>query len=248
MSDKIINRVAKATPRRLARKVRGLSDRAITWIFVGPTIFLLLAINIFPLIWTINLSFTNFKANRINRAVDYIGLRNYERILTDGDIWLSMQATAHFLFWTIFFQVLIGFTLAWLINRKFKGKDGTWNEETPFIDVTVFGKTAENVNRYCRKGRQVYVEGRLQTRSWEKDGVKRYSTEIVANEVKFLGRGEGQQGGGGRSGGYGGSNQGGGYGGGGSYGSGGDDGIPFGLLLWVFWGLATARLVVGVMA
>jgi len=123
MSDKTINRVAKATPRRLARKVRGLSDRAIAWIFVGPTIFLLLAINIFPLIWTINLSFTNFKANRINRAVDYIGLRNYERILTDGDIWLSMQATAHFLFWTIFFQVLIGFALAWLINRKFKGND-----------------------------------------------------------------------------------------------------------------------------
>ncbi|MAY89064.1 MAG: ABC transporter permease [Pseudooceanicola sp.] len=123
MSDTFADRAARATPKPAARRIRGLSDRAIAWIFVAPTIFLLLAINIFPLIWTINLSFTNFKANRANRAVEYIGLRNYERILNDSDIWLTMQATAHFLFWTIFFQVLIGFTLAWLINRKFKGND-----------------------------------------------------------------------------------------------------------------------------
>ena len=123
MSDKTVDRLAKGTPDPIARKIKGLSDRAIAWIFVGPTIFLLLAINIFPLIWTINLSFTNFKANRPNRVVEYIGTRNYERILNDADIWISMQATAHFLFWTIFFQVLIGFTLAWLINKKFKGND-----------------------------------------------------------------------------------------------------------------------------
>ncbi len=121
MSNGTADRVAKATPPRVARKIRGLSDRAIAWIFVAPTIFLLLAINIFPLIWTIKLSFTNYKANRIGREVKDIGLRNYERILTDGDIWLNMQATAHFLFWTIFFQVLIGFALAWLIHRNFKG-------------------------------------------------------------------------------------------------------------------------------
>ncbi len=123
MPDSPATRAAAATPVRVARKIRGLSDRAIAWIFVAPTIFLLLAINIFPLIWTINLSFTNFKANRIGREVKNVGLRNYERILTDSDIWLNMQATAHFLFWTIFFQVLIGFTLAYLINKKFKGND-----------------------------------------------------------------------------------------------------------------------------
>lgn len=123
MSDKTVDRVAAATPAPVARKIRGLSDRAIAWIFVAPTIFLLLAINIFPLIWTIRLSFTNYKANRVNREPEWIGLRNYERILTDSDIWLNMQATAHFLVWTIFFQVLIGFTLAWLINKKFKGND-----------------------------------------------------------------------------------------------------------------------------
>ncbi|NVO54700.1 sugar ABC transporter permease [Rhodobacteraceae bacterium B1Z28] len=123
MSDRTIDRVAQATPVRAARKIRGLSDRAIAWIFISPTIFLLLAINIFPLIWTIKLSFTNFKANRIGREIKDVGFRNYERILTDSDTWLNMQATAHFLFWTIFFQVLIGFALAWLINKKFRGND-----------------------------------------------------------------------------------------------------------------------------
>ncbi len=123
MVEKPINRLARATPAHIARRVKGLSDRAIAWLFIGPTVFLLLAINIFPLIWTIHLSFTNFKANRIGREVKYIGLRNYERILGDSDIWLSMQATAHFLFWTLFLQVLIGFALAWLINRKFRGND-----------------------------------------------------------------------------------------------------------------------------
>lgn len=123
MTETPITRVAHATPPTVARKIKGLSDRAIAWIFVGPTIFLLLAINIFPLIWTINLSFTNFRANRPNREVEYVGLRNYERILNDSDIWLNMQATAHFLFWTIVLQVLIGFTLAYLINKKFKGND-----------------------------------------------------------------------------------------------------------------------------
>ncbi len=123
MSHSVIARAAEATPPGLARRFRGLSDRAIAWIFVAPTVFLLLAVNIFPLIWTIRLSFTNFRANRPNAEVEWIGLRNYHRILTDGDIWKTMQATAHFLCWTIVLQVLIGFSLAWLINRKFKGND-----------------------------------------------------------------------------------------------------------------------------
>ncbi len=117
------DRAARATPATVARRVRGLSDRAIAWLFVSPTIFLLLAVNIFPLVWTVRLSFTNFAANRPNREVAWVGLRNYERILTDSGTWSNMQATAHFLFWTITLQVIIGFTLAWLINRKFRGDD-----------------------------------------------------------------------------------------------------------------------------
>ncbi len=123
MSETTIDRAARATPETVAKRVRGLSDRAIAWIFVTPTIVLLLAINIFPLIWTIYLSFTNFRVNRPNKEIKFLGLRNYERILTDTDIWLTMQATAHFLIWTIVLQVLIGFTLAYLINKKFKGND-----------------------------------------------------------------------------------------------------------------------------
>ena len=120
-----IDRVARSTPSRMAHRVKGLSDRAIAWLFVAPTIILLLAINIFPLLWTIYLSFTNYRVNRPNKDVEFIGLRNYERILSDEDIWITMQATAHFLIWTIILQVLIGFTLAYLINKKFKGS-GVW--------------------------------------------------------------------------------------------------------------------------
>jgi multiple sugar transport system permease protein len=118
-----IDKVASKTPVRLARQIKGLSDRTIAWIFVAPTLFLLLAVNIFPLIWTIRLSFTDFRVNRPNADVEWVGLRNYQRILTDPDVWATMQATAHFLIWTIFLQVMIGFTLAYLINKKFKGND-----------------------------------------------------------------------------------------------------------------------------
>jgi multiple sugar transport system permease protein len=123
MSNKISDRIAVATPAPFAQKIRGLSDRTIAWIFVAPTIIILLAINIFPLIWTIYLSFTNYRVNRPNNDVDFIGLRNYQRILSDPDTWMTMQATAHFLAWTITLQVLIGFSLAYLINKKFKGND-----------------------------------------------------------------------------------------------------------------------------
>lgn len=123
MPNSLKNRSARVTPSEMINQVKGLSDRAIAWVFLAPTIIILLAINIFPLIWTIYLSFTNYRVNRPNKDVEIIGLRNYERILSDTDIWITMQATAHFLFWTIVLQVLIGFTLAYLINKKFKGND-----------------------------------------------------------------------------------------------------------------------------
>jgi len=123
MTSDLLDRAAQGTPPAVARRVRGLSDRAIAWVFVAPTIFLLLAVNIFPLIWTIRLSFTNFRANRPNAEVEWVGIENYVDILTDPDIWQTMQATANFLIWTLVLQVLIGFALAWLINRKFRGND-----------------------------------------------------------------------------------------------------------------------------
>ena len=123
MSSSPVDSVTKVMPQRFNRRLLGLSDRAIAWIFIAPTILLLLAINIFPLIWTIRLSFTNYRSNRPNADIEFIGLRNYERILTDSDIWQTMQATAHFLCWTLMLQVVIGFALAWLINSRFRGSN-----------------------------------------------------------------------------------------------------------------------------
>jgi len=73
------------------------------------------------------------------------------------------------------------------VNRSYQ-KDGERQQETEWVSVVSFGKTAEFVGKYLTKGRLVYVEGRLQTRSWEdKDsGEKKYRTEIVANDVQGL--------------------------------------------------------------
>jgi multiple sugar transport system permease protein len=99
---------------------QGLSDRALAWIFVGPTILLLLAFNIFPLIWTLWLSFTNFRANRPGADVLWVGIGNYSRVLNDESIWENMRATAHFLCFSITLQLLIGFALALMLNRRFR--------------------------------------------------------------------------------------------------------------------------------
>jgi multiple sugar transport system permease protein len=119
--DRIADRAAGATPTGFARRVRGLSDRAIAWLFIAPTIILLLAINIFPLVWTIYLSFTNYQANRPNRPIVNLGTKWYRDILGSADVWAAMQSTAHFVFWTITLETLIGFGLAYLIDRKFRG-------------------------------------------------------------------------------------------------------------------------------
>lgn len=117
----LADRAAEATPAVLAKAVRGLSDRFIAWLFITPTIVLLLAINIFPLIWTIQLSFTNYRANRPNAPVVNLGLQHYQDILTNPDIWAAMQVTARFVVATIVIQTVLGFLLAWLIDKKFRG-------------------------------------------------------------------------------------------------------------------------------
>lgn len=72
-------------------------------------------------------------------------------------------------------------------SENWIGKDGQKQERTEWHRIVVWGKQAENCAKYLAKGRQVYVEGRLQTRSWEdQQGQKKYTTEIVANTVQFL--------------------------------------------------------------
>lgn len=70
-------------------------------------------------------------------------------------------------------------------NRVYKDRDGKRVESTDYHNIVVFGRQAETSAQYLKKGASAYVEGRLQTQSWEKDGQKQYRTEIVADRVQF---------------------------------------------------------------
>lgn len=90
---------------------------------------------------------------------------------------------------------VVNFSIA--TNRVFRDRDGKKQEQTDFHNVVVFGRQADTVNQYLKKGSSVFIEGRLQTRSWEKEGQKMYRTEIVADRVQFGPKGGGGEGGGG---------------------------------------------------
>jgi len=70
-------------------------------------------------------------------------------------------------------------------NRVWKDKDGNKQEGVDYHNIVVFGRQAENVAQYLKKGSSALVEGRLTTRSWEAEGVKKYRTEIIADRVQF---------------------------------------------------------------
>jgi single-strand DNA-binding protein len=89
-------------------------------------------------------------------------------------------------------------TLNMATTEVWNDKQGQRQEKTEWHRVILWGKQAESLQEYLTKGKQIYVEGRLQTREWEKDGVKRYTTEVKADRITLLGGG----GGGGRSGGF----------------------------------------------
>jgi len=95
-------------------------------------------------------------------------------------------------------QSVCSFSLA--LNRSYKDASGEWQEATDYIDVTAWGPLGERVSQYLTKGRRCLVQGRLQSRSWEQEGVKRSKVEVLANDVTFLdsrGGGEGSDMGGG---------------------------------------------------
>ena len=70
-------------------------------------------------------------------------------------------------------------------NRVYKKADGSRAEQTDYHNVVVFGRQAETCAQYLKKGASAYIEGRLQTRSWDKDGQKQYRTEVIADRVQF---------------------------------------------------------------
>jgi single-strand DNA-binding protein len=103
----------------------------------------------------------------------------------DPEIRYTQQGTA-----------VANFSLA--TTDRFKNRGGEMQERTEWHRIVAWDKLAEICGQYLAKGRQVYIEGRLQTREWEdKDGNKRSTTEIVAQTMQMLGRREGQGGGGG---------------------------------------------------
>src|ERR1700744_2853197 len=114
------DRISERARFKAARRRRGLSERGIAWLFVAPTIALLLAINIFPLILMIRLSFTNLNLSMSYLPMRFVGLENFNDILTDEDVWARLQTTARFVICSVSLQVVIGFGLALLINRQFR--------------------------------------------------------------------------------------------------------------------------------
>ncbi|MGE5595273.1 MAG: single-stranded DNA-binding protein [Hyphomicrobiales bacterium] len=91
------------------------------------------------------------------------------------------------------------FSLA--VNYRRRSPSGDWEEATEWFNIVLFGDQAERTSQYITKGKQLYVEGRLQTRTWDDDqGQKHYRTEVIANSLQLLGSrsdGGGQGGGGG---------------------------------------------------
>ncbi len=82
-------------------------------------------------------------------------------------------------------------------SDRHKDKDGNWQERTEWHNLVAFQRTAEIIGEYCKKGSQIYIEGKLQTSSWDdkETGQKKYKTEVLVNDLVLLG-GRGGQGGG----------------------------------------------------
>jgi single-strand DNA-binding protein len=134
-------------------------------------------------------------------------------------------------------QAVTNFRIA--TSESWMDKQGQKQERTEWHRIVVWGKQAENCGKFLKKGRQCFVEGRLQTREWtDKEGKKNYTTEVVANQVTFLGGGARDEGGASRGGGSAGGEDfgppppgfedgGNGAHSGGGGGGGGEDDIPF---------------------
>ncbi|MDP6746155.1 MAG: sugar ABC transporter permease [Candidatus Poribacteria bacterium] len=105
-----------------ARTSTGLSDYQVKMVFIMPTMILLILMNIFPLLWSLVLSFYKYRVNRPDLPPEFIGFKNYVRLLSDPDMWGYFQTTAYFVVTAVSAQFLIGFGVALLLNREFRYK------------------------------------------------------------------------------------------------------------------------------
>jgi len=97
---------------------RGLSDLSIRNLFIIPTIVFLIVFNIFPLIYSLGYSFTDFRAS-VNEPAKWVGLQNYRELLSDPNIWRNFTVTAQYVIVSVAGQVVVGFGIALLLNRAF---------------------------------------------------------------------------------------------------------------------------------
>ena len=85
-------------------------------------------------------------------------------------------------------------TVSMAVNERFKDKNGQYQEKTEFVNLVFWRRQSQILNQYCKKGSSLFVDGKLQTQSWDDpNGQKRYKTEIVVSNFQMLGSGKGQQ-------------------------------------------------------
>jgi len=108
-------------------------------------------------------------------------MANYNKVILLGNLTRDPQLS-----YTPNQTAVVDFGLA--TNRKWTGQDGSAREETCFVDCRSFGKSAENINKYCQKGRPLLVEGRLTFDSWQaQDGSKRSKLRVTVERFQFIG-------------------------------------------------------------
>jgi multiple sugar transport system permease protein len=100
---------------------RGWSDLTIRNLFIIPTVVFLIVFNIFPLLYSLGFSFTQFRAS-LSKPAEFVGLRNYAELLSDPGIWANFTTTAAYVIVSVGGQMIVGFGLALLLNRKFRLK------------------------------------------------------------------------------------------------------------------------------
>lgn len=102
-------------------KRRGLTDRQIVYLFLLPTLLLLIGMNLFPLVWSLGLSFHDYRADR-NRPPEWVGTANYAAVLASPEKWRYFTQTATFVLLAVGIEFVVGFGLALLFHRKFRGQ------------------------------------------------------------------------------------------------------------------------------
>jgi len=118
LSTTAVTRKTKATTRTRTR--RHLSDRAIINLFLWPTLFLLILINVFPLVYSLYLGFTSYSAIA-HQAPVWVGFQNFANLLNDQLMWKYFATTGKYALISVVLQTVLGFGLAMLVNEKFKG-------------------------------------------------------------------------------------------------------------------------------